>query len=124
MVDGTVSNAFVMHYFYNLGYGFYIFLSFSVQFHVSDMPSAGNGVERSFPFYLLGDGDGLFYIYVERVYIIVIVRHAGNDAVFAAVHTGEASGKSFGRGGKYGEIQLIFLFVFVCHFIHFRNGFE
>src|SRR5699024_12855018 len=62
MIDGTVSNAFVMHYFYNLGYGFYIFLSFSVQFYVSDMSSAGNGVERSFPFYLLGDGDGLFYI--------------------------------------------------------------
>ena len=79
---------------------------------------------KGIPFYLLGDGDGLFYIYVERVYIIVIVRHAGNDAVFAAVHTGEASGKSFGRSGKYGEIQLIFLFVFVCHFIHFRNGFE
>lgn len=64
----------------------------------------GNGVERSFLFYFFGDGDGFFYIYVERVYIIVIICYVGNDVVFVVVYMGEVFGKFFGRSGKYGEI--------------------
>ena len=34
-----------VHYLYNFRNGLYVFLRFSIQLYVSDMPSAGNGVE-------------------------------------------------------------------------------
>lgn len=40
--------------------GAYILLSFPVQFHICDVPAAGDGVERRFAPDLLGDADRLF----------------------------------------------------------------
>ena len=68
MVDGTVADAFVMHYFYDLGNGPYILLRFTVQFYICDMPSACDGMERSFTFDFLYNADRLFYMeqYLEE----------------------------------------------------------
>lgn len=37
VVDRTVSYAGIVHYLYNLGYGFYVLLSFAIQLYVSDV---------------------------------------------------------------------------------------
>lgn len=37
VVDRAVSYAGIVHYFYNLGYGLYVLLSFAIQLYVSDV---------------------------------------------------------------------------------------
>ena len=37
VVDRTISYAGIVHYLYNLGYGFYVLLSFAIQLYVSDV---------------------------------------------------------------------------------------
>ena len=123
MIDGAVADALVVHDLYDLRNGTYILLSFPVQFHIRNVPAAGNGVERRFAPDLFGDADRFLHIHMEGIDVVIAVRHAGDFAVFPAVYLGETSRKSFGRCGKYGIIQVIFLFIFVYHFVHFHYSF-
>ena len=107
MIDGAVADALVVHDLYDLRNGTYILLSFPVQFHIRNVPAAGNGVERRFAPDLFGDADRFLHIHMEGIDVVIAVRHAGDFAVFPAVYLGETSRKSFGRCGKYGIIQVI-----------------
>ena len=110
-----------MHHFYYLGNGFDIFLCFSIQFYISDMTTTCDGMERSFPLDFINNGNRLFYIYMERVYVIIIVCYARNSTIFSSVHTGKATGKSFCRSCKNGKVQLIFCFIIIGYFVHFQH---
>ena len=123
VIDGAVADALVVHDLHDFRDGTYILLSFPVQFHIRDVSTAGDGVERSFAPDLLGDADRFLHIHMEGIDVVIAVRHAGDFAVFPAVYLGETSRKSFGRCGKYGIIQVIFLFIFVYHFVHFHYSF-
>lgn len=57
MIDGAVADALVVHDLHDFRDGTYILLSFPVQFHIRDVSTAGDGVERSFAPDLLGDAD-------------------------------------------------------------------
>ena len=123
VVDRAVADPLVVHHFHNLGDGTYILLCFTVQLYICDMSTARNGVERSFTLDFLNDADRFFHIYVERVDIIVAVCHSGDFSIFPTIHFSEASRKSFGRSSQNGVVQVIFLFIFVYHFIHFHHSF-
>ena len=123
VIDGAVADALVVHDLHDFRDGTYILLSFPVQFHIRDVSTAGDGVERSFAPDLLGDADRFLHIHMEGIDVVVAVRHAVDLTVFPSVYLGETSRKSFGRCGKYGIIQVIFLFIFVYHFVHFHYSF-
>ena len=123
VIDGAIADPLVVHDLYDLRNGTYILLSFPVQFHIRDVSTAGDGVERSFAPDLLGDADRFLHIHMEGIDVVVAVRHAVDLTVFPSVYLGETSRKSFGRCGKYGIIQVIFLFIFVYHFVHFHYSF-
>ena len=123
VIDGAVADALVVHDLHDFRDGTYILLSFPVQFHIRDVSTAGDGVERSFAPDLLGDADRFLHIHMEGIDVVVAVRHTVDLTVFPSVYLGETSRKSFGRCGKYGIIQVIFLFIFVYHFVHFHYSF-
>ena len=123
VIDRAVSNSFVVHHFHNLGNGTHILLRFTVQLHIRDVSAARNSVERSFTLDFLNDADRFFHVYVKRVDIIVAVCHSGDFSIFPTIHFSETSRKSFGRSSQNGVVQVIFLFIFVYHFIHFHHRF-
>lgn len=65
MIDRAVTDTLVVHHLYYFGNGTYIFLCFSVQFHICDVSATGNSVERSFAFDFFNNTDRLFHVYVE-----------------------------------------------------------
>ena len=123
MIDRAVADSLVVHHFHDFGDGAYIFLCFAVQFYIRDMPTACDGVERSFALDFLYNANLLFYIHVERVDIIIPIRHSGNLPVLPSVHFGETSGESFGGSSQNRVIQVVFRFVFVYYLIHFHHRF-
>ena len=89
VIDGAVADALVVHDLHDFRDGTYILLSFPVQFHIRDVSTAGDGVERSFAPDLLGDADRFLHIHMEGIDVVVAVRHAVDLTVFPSVYLGE-----------------------------------
>ena len=79
-------------------------------------------MEGGLTFNFFYDADGLFYIHMERVYVVIIISYPFNFAIFTAVHPGETSGKTFGWSCQHRIVKVIFSFIFVCYFIHFHHS--
>ena len=108
MVYRSISDSTLFHTADHCFKCFRILCSISIQLHITDMSCIGQCMVRCLNTDFLKCTDRIIYRYMERIGVILSVRHTRDLSKAFLINADKSSGQTFCRCGQQGKLRPVF----------------